>query len=43
MSRYPGLTLRVMGAGSPAIGPGKAALVEQIGRASCRERVYARV
>jgi molybdate transport system regulatory protein len=32
MSRYPGLTLRVMGAGSPAIGPGKAALVEQIGK-----------
>ena len=30
MSRYPGLTLRVMGAGSPAIGPGKAALVEHI-------------
>ena len=30
MSRYPGLTLRVIGAGSPAIGPGKAALVEQI-------------
>lgn len=32
MSRYPGLTLRVMGAGSPAIGPGKAALVEHIAR-----------
>ena len=30
MSRYPGLTLRVMGSGSPAIGPGKAALVEHI-------------
>jgi molybdate transport system regulatory protein len=30
MSRYPGLTLRVIGAGSPAIGPGKAALVEHI-------------
>lgn len=30
MSRYPGLTLRVMGAGSPALGPGKAALVEHI-------------
>ena len=30
MSRYPGLTLRVMGAGNPAIGPGKAALVEHI-------------
>ena len=32
MSRYPGLTLRVMGAGSPAIGPGKAALVEHIAK-----------
>jgi len=32
MSRYPGLTLRVMGSGSPAIGPGKAALVEHIER-----------
>jgi len=32
MSRYPGLTLRVIGAGSPAIGPGKAALVEHIAK-----------
>ena len=30
MSRYPGLTLRVLGAGAPAMGPGKAALVAQI-------------
>ena len=30
MSRYPGLTLRVMGAGRPAFGPGKAALIERI-------------
>ena len=30
MPRYPGLTLRVLGAGSPAMGPGKAALVAQI-------------
>lgn len=30
MKRYPGLTLRVLGAGEPAMGPGKAALVEQI-------------
>ena len=32
MSRYPGLTLRVIGTGSPAIGPGKAALVEHIAK-----------
>jgi len=32
MSRYPGLTLRVIGAGSPAIGPGKAALIEHIAK-----------
>ena len=30
MPRYPGLTLRVLGADSPAMGPGKAALVAQI-------------
>jgi molybdate transport system regulatory protein len=30
MSRYPGLTLRMIGAGGPAIGPGKAALIEHI-------------
>ena len=29
-SRYPGLTLRVLGAHTPAIGPGKARLVELI-------------
>jgi len=28
--RYRGLTLRVMGAGAPAIGPGKAELIERI-------------
>ena len=28
--RYPGLTLRVLGTGEPAMGPGKAALIEQI-------------
>jgi molybdate transport system regulatory protein len=32
MPRYPGLTLRVLGSGPPAIGPGKAALVAQIAR-----------
>ena len=32
MPRYPGLTLRVLGSGRPAIGPGKAALIAQIGR-----------
>jgi len=30
MARYPGLTLRVLGAGSPAMGPGKAELIERI-------------
>jgi molybdate transport system regulatory protein len=30
MSRYRGLTLRVLGKGRPAIGPGKAELVERI-------------
>ena len=30
MPRYPGLTLRVLGSGPPAIGPGKAELVSQI-------------
>jgi molybdate transport system regulatory protein len=28
--RYPGLTLRVLGADEPAMGPGRAALIEQI-------------
>lgn len=28
--RYPGLTLRVLGARSPALGPGKAELIERI-------------
>ena len=32
MSRYRGLTLRVLGKGAPAIGPGKAELIERIGR-----------
>jgi molybdate transport system regulatory protein len=31
MARYRGLTLRILGAGSPAMGPGKAELVERIG------------
>jgi molybdate transport system regulatory protein len=31
MTRYRGLTLRVLGRGAPAIGPGKAELVERIG------------
>jgi molybdate transport system regulatory protein len=31
MTRYRGLTLRVLGKGAPAIGPGKAELVERIG------------
>jgi molybdate transport system regulatory protein len=31
MTRYRGLTLRVLGEGAPAIGPGKAELVERIG------------
>ena len=30
MPRYPGLTLRVLGSGEPAMGPGKAALIGQI-------------
>ena len=30
MSRYRGLTLRVLGTGRPAIGPGKAELIERI-------------
>ncbi len=30
MSRYRGLTLRVLGEGRPALGPGKAELVERI-------------
>ena len=30
MPRYPGLTLRVLGSDTPAIGPGKARLVELI-------------
>jgi molybdate transport system regulatory protein len=30
MARYPGLTLRVLGTGEPAMGPGKAALIGQI-------------
>jgi molybdate transport system regulatory protein len=29
-SRYPGLTLRILGGSSPAMGPGKAALLEGI-------------
>jgi len=33
MPRYPGLTLRVLGSGSPAIGPGKAALISEIAKA----------
>lgn len=32
MPRYPGLTLRVLGAGQPAMGPGKAALLSHIAR-----------
>ena len=32
MPRYPGLTLRVLGSGQPAIGPGKAALLSHIAR-----------
>ena len=32
MSRYRGLTLRVLGKGAPAIGPGKAELIERIGK-----------
>ena len=30
MTRYRGLTLRVLGRGSPAMGPGKAELIERI-------------
>ena len=30
MARYRGLTLRILGRGSPAMGPGKAELVERI-------------
>ena len=30
MTRYPGLTLRVLGNANPAIGPGKAELIERI-------------
>ncbi len=32
MGRYRGLTLRVLGRGAPAMGPGKAELVERIAR-----------
>jgi len=32
MGRYRGLTLRVLGKGGPAMGPGKAELVERIGK-----------
>lgn len=32
MARYPGLTLRILGAGHPAMGPGKAELIAQIER-----------
>jgi molybdate transport system regulatory protein len=32
VTRYRGLTLRVLGARTPAIGPGKAELIERIGR-----------
>jgi molybdate transport system regulatory protein len=31
MNRYRGLTLRVLGKGGPAMGPGKAELIERIG------------
>jgi molybdate transport system regulatory protein len=31
VARYRGLTLRVLGKGAPAIGPGKAELIERIG------------
>jgi len=31
MARYRGLTLRILGKGAPAMGPGKAELVERIG------------
>ena len=32
MPRYPGLTLRVLGVGQPAMGPGRAALLAHIAR-----------
>jgi len=32
MPRYPGLTLRVLGVGRPAMGPGRAALLSHIAR-----------
>lgn len=32
MARYPGLTLRVLGTGHPAMGPGRAALLSHIAR-----------
>ena len=32
MARYRGLTLRVLGPGAPAMGPGKAELIERIAR-----------
>src|SRR5688572_27870754 len=32
VSRYPGLTLRVLGKGTPALGPGKARLVDLIAK-----------
>lgn len=32
MPRYPGLTLRVLGPGHPAMGPGRAALLSHIAR-----------
>lgn len=32
MPRYRGLTLRVLGPGAPAMGPGKAELIERIGQ-----------
>jgi len=32
MARYPGLTLRVLGAKAPAMGPGRAELIERIDR-----------
>ena len=32
MPRYPGLTLRVLGVGHPAMGPGRAALLAHIAR-----------
>jgi molybdate transport system regulatory protein len=32
MARYPGLTIRVLGTGHPAMGPGRAALLSHIAR-----------